>query len=433
MKILNTTINTNQILNMKTTTISLVLLVLALNLVSAQTISEWRPENRTGISAEKGLLKTWPQAGPALVWSNLELGKGFSSPSFGENSIYITGLESGKDMLYALDMKGKMLWKAEIGRAWDQSYPESRATPTVEGNRVYATSGYGDLACIDGTTGKAIWTYKGSELNEGTYGMWGIAESLLLDGDKVYFSPGGPKTMTIALNKETGKEIWKSASLNDKPGYVSPILVTYAGKKMLINVSLGHVFGVDVSNGTILWSVAHQQPDQGGGKKWDLIKCVTPIFIDGMVYVTGGYDTGGMMVKIADDGNSAKVVWTDMVLDVHHGGVVVIDGYIYGANWLSNSDGNWCCIEWTTGKKMWEEHWNNKGSIIAADGLIYIYDEKNGNVGLVKPDPQKFNLISSFKVTLGSAGPYWAHPVIHNGLLYIRHSNALMTYDIKAK
>jgi outer membrane protein assembly factor BamB len=127
------------------------------------------------------------------------------------------------------------------------------------------------------------------------------------------------------------------------------------------------------------------------------------------------------------------VVWTDKVLDVHHGGVVLVNGYIYGSNWLNNSTGNWCCIDWKTGKKMWEQKWNCKGSIISAEGMLYIYDERSGNVGLLKANPEKFDLVSSFKVSLGNAGPFWAHPVIHNGILYLRHSNALMAYDIKEK
>jgi len=413
---------------MRNATLSIILFSMLTSVVGAQEISEWREENRTGISAETGLLKSWPAGGPTLVWSNLDLSRGHSSVSFGNNKIYTTGFSGKDDILYALDMNGKIVWQTVFGRAWTQSNPESRATPTVEGNRVYCSSGSGDLACIDGTTGKIIWSYKASELHKGTFGSWGIAESLLIDGDKVFYSPGGPETMTIALNKTTGNLIWKSASLNDKPGYVSPVIINFAGKKMIINVSLGHVFAVDPSTGDIIWKVAHL----AGDSRWDLIKCVTPLFDNGRVYVTGGYDTGGMMIDIAKDGKSAKVAWTDQVLDVHHGGVVLVNGYIYGSNWLSNGDGNWCCIEWNTGKKMWEEHWNNKGSIISAEGMLYIYDEKSGNVGLLKANPEKFELVSSFKITQGSAGPFWAHPVIHNGVLYIRHSNALMAYLIKA-
>ncbi len=147
-------------------------------------------------------MKSWPAAGPTLLWSNLELAKGYSSPSFGTKAIYITGTKDTVDILYALSMEGKILWQTVMGRAWKGSNnPESRATPTVEGNKVYTCSGNGDLACIDATNGKIIWSYKASELNKGTFGRWGIAESLLIDGDKIFFSPGGPETMTISLNK----------------------------------------------------------------------------------------------------------------------------------------------------------------------------------------------------------------------------------------
>jgi outer membrane protein assembly factor BamB len=398
-------------------------------IANAQEIFDWRPENRTGVSAETGLLKSWPKGGPELLWSNLELPRGNSSVSFGNNKIYITGTKDENDILVALYMNGEIIWQKPMGRAWDKSYPESRATPTVEGNRVYTCSGIGDLACFDGNTGEIIWSYKASEENKGTYGNWGIAEALLIDGEKLYFSPGGPETMTIALNKNTGKVIWKSKSIGDKPGYVSPILAEYAGKKMMIGVSLAHVFAVDTSNGEILWTVPIYNSRQGR----DNILCVTPLFHDDKVYVTGGYNIGGMQIQIGDDGQSADTVWTDKVLDVHHGGVVLIGGYIYGANWLNNGDGNWCCINWETGKKEWEEHWNCKGSIISAEGMLYIYDEKRGNVGLVNATSEKFDLVSSFKITQGNSGPFWAHPVIHNGILFIRHTNALMAYDIKAK
>ena len=208
-------------------------------------------------------------------------------------------------MLYALSMDGKIMWKTVMGRAWAGSNPESRAAPTVEGNRVYTCSGNGDLACIDGTNGKVIWSYKASELNKGTFGTWGIAESPLIDGEKIYFSPGGPETAMIALNKTTGNVIWRSVSLNDKPGYTSSILINYGGKKMVIGVSLGHIFGVDASNGEILWKVAHEQSSDPNLRRWDLIKCTTPLFEDGMVYVTGGYDTGGINVPISRTSGAA--------------------------------------------------------------------------------------------------------------------------------
>ena len=417
---------------MKHISLTLLMAIFSHFICKSQNYFSWREQNRTGISAETGLLKSWPTEGPKLLWSNLELFKGNSSVSFGKNIIFTTGTKDSLDYLFAIDMSGKILWQVPMGRAWSESFPESRATPTVENDKVYTCSGMGDLACFDANTGKAIWTYKASEQNKGTYGRWGIAETPLIDGDKLYFSPGGAETATIALNKNTGEIIWKSLPLGDKPGYVSPLLINYSGKSIIINATVKNVFAVDASNGEILWKVPHKIPANLAPGR-DLIKCVTPLFLDGNVYVTGGYDAGGMMIKMAENGKSAEIAWTDSILDVHHGGVVLLDGYIYGSNWLNNANGNWCCIEWKTGKKMWEENWNNKGSIIAAEGLLYIYDEKKGFVGLVRPNPQKFELISSFQVTQGEAGPFWAHPVIYNGILYLRHQNALMAYDIKEK
>ena len=409
--------------------------LLSAQLAGAQTYSEWRDENRTGVSSETGLLQAWPEAGPELLWMNKDLPRGFSSVSFDQESIFVTGVEGDSDVLLSLDMEGNVKWKTIFGRAWTDSYPDSRCTPTVDENRIYVSSGFGDLACIEAASGRIIWSNTASETYKGTYGLWGIAESLIIDGDKLYYTPGGPLTTTIALSKHNGELIWKSESLNDRPGYVSPLMYDYAGKKFLVNVSGSYIFAVDLTDGTIAWSVDHLQINsEKAFAVWEdapAIKCVTPLYHDGQIYVTGGYDHGSFMLDLSEKGDAVSVVWTDSVLDVHHGGVVLLDGYLYGSNWLNNSNGNWCCLEWDSGKKMYEEHWNCKGSVIAAEGMLYIYDEKRGNVGLVKATPGAFELISSFRIREG-AGPHWAHPVIHQGRLYIRHGNALMVYNIKA-
>jgi outer membrane protein assembly factor BamB len=409
---------------------------LTVSLEHAQKANDWRPENRTGVSAEKGLLKSWPVAGPSLVWMNQELPAGFSSVTFGKNLMYLTGTKNDIDVLVAMDTLGKIKWQTPYGRSWKESYPDSRCAATIDGNKAYVTSGAGDMACIDATNGTIIWSVKASELYKGTFAPWGIAESLIIDGDKLYYTPGGPETTTIALNKNTGKLIWKTESLNDRPGYVSPILINYSGKKLLINVSANYIFAVDVVAGKIAWKIKHTDiKAEKSFAVWEdapAIKCVTPLYHDGRIYVTGGYDHVGIMLELTDGGKNAKVVWTDEVLDVHHGGVVLVNGYIYGSNWLSNADGNWCCIDWKTGQKKYEEHWKCKGSVISAEGMLYVYDERSGYVGLVKANPEKFDLISSFKITKGS-GPYWAHPVINKGKLYVRHGNALYAYNIKGK
>jgi len=405
-------------------------------LSDSQQISEWREEDRTGVSDEKGLMKSWPKEGPQLIWSNVELPKGHSSVSFGNNSIYLTGLDGQKELLVSLDKYGKVKWQTPYGNCWNQN-SESRCTPTVEGNRVYVSSGNGEVVCIDAESGVIIWSVKASETYNGTFGQWGIAESLIIDGQKLYYTPGGSETTTIALEKNTGNLIWKSESIQDGPAYVSPVLVEYEGRKLIINISLRNVFAVDASDGTILWKINHldfidSKKSIEGWPDAPLIKCVTPLYFNGKIYITGGYDHGGALLSLKDGGNNVTVDWTDEVLDVHHGGVVLVNGYIYGSNWLNNGNGNWCCIEWNTGKKMYEEHWKCKGSIISAEGMLYIYDERSGYVGLVRANPEKFDLISSFKVKEGS-GSYWAHPVINNGVLFLRHSEALMAYDIKER
>ena len=421
---------------MKNCLLTILSVFLSIQIIECQQISEWRPEHRSGVSGETGLLKSWPEAGPQLLWFNQDLPTGFSSVTFGNNSIYITGYRDKNDVLVALDTLGKIKWQTPYGRSWEQSYPDSRCAPTVEGSKVYVSSGSGDLACIDGSNGSIIWSLKASDTYKGTFGPWGIAESLIIDGDKIYFTTGGHETMTIALNKNTGKLIWKSESLNDNPGYVSPILISYSGKRMIVNVSANYIFAVDPSTGKLIWKIKHSDINSVNAKAQfpdaTEIKCVTPLYHEGKIYVTGGYNHGGIMLDLTDGGNSVAVAWTDDVLDVHHGGVVLVNGNIYGSNWTSNGDGNWCCIDWNTGKKKYEEHWKCKGSIISAEGLLYIYDERSGNVGLLRANPEKFDLISSFKISRGS-GPYWAHPVIHNKKLYIRHGKVLMVYDIKNK
>ena len=414
--------------------ISLSVMLICLQLtLPAQDLSEWRGEGRTGKYPASNLQRSWPEDGPELLWLNSELPKGFSSMAFGQGLIFLTGIEEETDVLLAINSEGEIEWKTGFGRAWTDSFSDSRGTPTIEGNYVYVSSGMGDLACVEIATVQIVWSLKASEIHGGTYGQWGLAESLLIDQEKLYFTPGGSETTTIALNKLTGELIWKSPSLKDNPAYVSPIIIEEAGKKYLINISASYVFSVDVSDGTIAWKVNHLDINAEKSKEvWSdapMIKCVTPLYQDGKLFITGGYEHGSFMLQLSEDGDEASVLWTDSVLDVHHGGVILVDGYIYGSNWINNGDGNWCCLEWETGKVMYEEHWKNKGSLIYAEGLLYIYDEKRGNVGLLNANPNQFDLISSFRVTEGS-GPHWAHPAISNGNLYVRHGNALMAYNI---
>ncbi|MHC1702653.1 MAG: PQQ-binding-like beta-propeller repeat protein [Tenuifilaceae bacterium] len=393
----------------------------------SQVISEWRGIGRTGVYNETGLLKEWPAGGPNLLWSIENLPKGNSSVAVAHNMLFATGVIDGNDVLVAMDLNGSIKWQKTYGRAWAESYPESRCIPTIDGNWIYVSSGYGDLACINAMNGEFRWTRKASEEYHGTYGRWGLAESLLIVGDKVFFTTGGGKTAMIALDKATGKTIWTTESLNDAPSYTSPIMIERGGKKIVVNVTTNYIFGVSVEDGKILWKF-----DFGSYAEQRNNNINSPTYSDGFIHVTSGYNHKSVMLKLSDDATSVSLAWVDSVLDVHHGGVVKVGDYIYGSNWTHNTMGNWVCLDWKTGKVMYEKTWINKGSIIAADGLLYCYEEKSGNIALVKPTPDDFVVISSFKITKGS-GPHWAHPVINNGVLYVRHGEALMAFDILKK
>jgi outer membrane protein assembly factor BamB len=330
-------------------------------------------------------------------------------------------------------MKGKLKWKTPIGKPWSASFPESRCTPTIEGNWVYVSSGLGVVACVEASNGVIKWKIDAAAKFGAKFNWWGVAESLIIKDDKVYFSPVGPKTTVVALNKNTGETIWQSESLGDSLAYVSPILINYGGKSIISGMSASYFYGVDASSGKMLWKYRdYDLHTPSWHPNAPIINCVTPIYDKGKVYITSGYNHVGAMFKIANDANGVQLLWSDTILDCHHGGVLKIGDYIYGSNWIDNGNGNWCCIDWNTGKTKYETKWKCKGSIISDGKMLYCSEEKSGYLALVPADPEKFEVLSSFKIPYGK-GPYWSHPVIKDGILYVRHGTALMAYNIKQK
>ena len=396
--------------------------------------AQWRGPERDGIYHETGLLTQWPENGPELLWSVEELLPGFSSVSVANNMVYFTGIKDSMDYVIAIDINGNKKWEVPYGKAWNSSFPNSRCTPTVENDKLYVTSGLGDVACLNAITGEIIWKVEASKNFEGEFGGWGISESPLLVDNKLIFCPGGKKTTMVALDKNTGETIWQTESLNDYPGYASPILANINNIEVIINVMANNLIGVNADNGNMLFHTDYASiSNEVSMAFWDggpYTNTNNPIYKDHHVYLTSGYDHVGVMFKLSEDLSKAEVKWIDTTLDVHHGGAVLVDGFIYGANWISNRDGNWCCIDWETGKTKYDTKWETKGSIIYADGMLYCYEERNGNIALVKANPEKFDIVSSFKIPLGQ-GPNWSHPTIKNGVLYIRHMDALMAYNIK--
>jgi outer membrane protein assembly factor BamB len=408
-----------------------ILILLFIQNLNAQNSSQWRGPDRNGIYPETNLLEKWPENGPKLVWEIEGIGDGYSSASIYNNIVYITGKKEKLEYLSAINSNGKMLWQIPFGNAARQSYPESRTTPTIQENRIYVISGKGEVVCINANNSKKLWSVDAFDKFKGEFGSWEIAESPLLVNDKVIYTPGGHQTTLVALDKYTGETIWTTESLHDTTAYVSPLLVNWGNKKIIVNVTAKNIFGVNADDGKFLWTYNYYDLET---PTWHprapVINANTPVFHDGFLYVTSGYNHVGAKFKLSDDATKLNLVWSDSTLDTHHGGVVLVDDYIYGSNWLNNSQGNWVCLDWKTGKVMYEKEWFNKGSIISANGMLYCYEEKRGNLALVKSTPKDFEVISSFRIRKGR-GPHWAHPVISNKILYVRHGDVLMAYDIK--
>jgi len=357
------------------------------------------------------------------------LGRGYSTVSVANGLIYTTGMVGKEGILFAYDLNGNLNWKSSYGPEWSRSYPGARSTPTVDGNRVYVRSGLGAVLCFDALTGQSQWVVDTLKKFRGISPTWGIAESVLIDGNKVICTPGGRDASVVALDKMTGQTIWTSKGLSERSAFCSPILIERGGNRLIVTMLARSVVGLDAETGKVLWRDGFAEYQKNRRRQNNP---VSPLYHDGCVYTTSGYDDGGAMLQLSPDGSKVIRKWVDTTLDVHHGGVVLVDGYIYGSNSNGNHRGKWVCLDWDSGKVKYETNWKDyKGSIIYADGMLYCYEEGKGTVGLAKASPEGFDVVSSFEVTKGT-DRHWAHPVICDGRLYIRHGNALMVYNIKS-
>lgn len=395
---------------------------------------QWRGLNRDGRSPETGLLQAWPEGGPLLLWSADGIGKGYGSAAVTSDRIYVTGSKERTDVVSALDLKGGLEWQTPIGKSWNRSFPDCRITPTVDGNRIYVATGAGDLVCLDADKGSKIWSLDVFGQFAGKFGRWGYAESPLAVDNRVVLTPGGSKTTMVAVNKRTGDIMWTSKALGDQVAYVSPILIEHKGIAMIVMVTGSHVIGVGPQDGEILWdfNYAGHQPPPENPEVRAKINAISPLYHQGHLLVTSGYDHVAVKLKLSANGRSVTPVWTTPNLDCHLGGVVLVEGYLYGSSWEGNNDGKWLCLDWQTGAVQYEQAFHNKGSVIHADQRLYCQVEGDGVLALVRCTPQAFDVVSSFELPKRKVR-YWAHPAIADGRLYVRIGDMLQAYDIRAK
>lgn len=393
---------------------------------------QFRGPTRDGRSPETGLLRQWPDEGPKLLRTISGLGGGFSSPVIAGQRIYITG-RVGEDLkIFCFDLSGEKIWEQTHGPAYygatavHSPYPGSRATPTIDGDMLYLLSGLGRLAAYRASNGEPVWSVDAVGDLGGRVPPWGYSESVLIDGDKLIFTPGGEQTGTFAaLDKNSGRVLWRSSEVTERAEYGSPILIEFNKVRQIVNMSRGGLLAVSPENGELIWRynrIADMTTPEG-----TTAHCNSPVYADGYVFEATAYHTrggGAVALRPTATGVEAELAWESSRLNVEHGSYVLVDGYVYSPHGVG-----WICLELKTGTERWSGRGPGKGSIVYADGMLYCLGE-NGRMGLVEANPAAFKMVSMFELPTGE-GPCWAHPVISDGKLYLRWDENLYVYDIR--
>ena len=389
------------------------------------------------ISAETGLLNSWPEEGLKLLWKASEIGEGYSgysSVAIQNGRLYTTGNkkigDSIRHILYCFDLDGNLLWTYDNGPGWLNPYEGTRSTPTLFGRLVYDLSPKGQLVCLDGRKGKPVWTRNILDDFEGEPPTWGLAESVVLDGDNLICCPGGKKAAVVALDKTTGKTIWEAEPTGDRAGYATAIIVQQDGIRIWLNMTDQGLLGLNPNTGKQLF---YQKYTQKYG-----VNAQIPLYHDGQVVVANTADFDGqgatayrITVHGQDDATLEKV-WQNRQADALMSCLMRYGDYIYGYSHTFRG-GVWICLRWSDGKTVCVDREKGKGCLAMADGLFYCFSELGRYVTLKRPTPEKNDIVSQFRIPDLGQGNLWAHPVICDGRLYIRHSSWLFCYDVRAQ
>lgn len=405
----------------------------ALGLIAGQTLvwtqadsdwPQWRGPARDGHSSDTELLASWPDGGPKQLWIYRDAGKGYAGPAIVAGTLYTMGTQDNQSTLIALDAKsGKGKWTTKIGDILGNGWGDGpRGTPSVDGERVYAMNGGGDLVCAKTSDGSIIWRKSMKELG-GNVPNWGYTESVLVDGEKVLATPGGDKGTMVALNKMTGEIVWQSQDLQENAHYSSIVPATIQGQWQYVQRTEKSIFGIHAETGAVLWKT-----DFPG--RTAVIP--TPIVYGNRVYVTAGYGTGCKAIEIMAN-MEVKELYSNRLMKNHHGGAIRVGAHVYGY-----SDGvGWLCQDLETGEEVWSDKESlGKGALGLADGKLICLDEGSGKVMLIDASPEGFKPRGSFTLDpqseiRASRGKIWTHPVVVDGKLYLRDQDLIYCYQVK--
>jgi outer membrane protein assembly factor BamB len=377
--------------------------------------------NRANVSPDKGLLKQWPEGGPKLLWKYDKCGAGFATVSIADKMIFTSGDFGKKQMVQALTLDGKVLWKTQNGKSWRGPYPGSRTNPTYSDGAVYQMNPHGRVASFDAKTGKELWAVDLQERFGAKPGRWAMAENVIVEGKVLYCCPGAVKGRIVALDKSTGKTLWANTDIPQGSAYCSPILATHNGVRQLINLMTKSVVSVDIRTGKSLWQHEHiTKHDQN---------VTSPIFTDGLVCVSSGHKTGTRFLKIAPDNRGVKEVWFNRDLDNCHGGLLLVKGHLYGTGCRMSPLGM-VCVDAKSGKTKWTFRPLSKISLTFADGMIYGMNDR-GRVWLVNANSRECKIVSQFNLPGSNHRLTLAHPVVFNGRFYLRSGSKLFVYDVR--
>lgn len=378
---------------------------------------QWRGPNRDGISKETGLLKQWPAGGPLLVWKATGAGAGYSSFSIVNGRLYTMGLRGDREFIIAFDVAaGKQVWATPHGKAFRNDRGDGpRGTPTVDGDRLYALGGNGDLSCLEAKTGRVVWTLNVLDKFRGSNPRWCISESPLVIGEKILVNAGGPGASIVALKKTDGSLIWKSQS--DEAGYSSAISVEAGGFTQVVFFTGDRALGLDLRDGRLLWE--YSRPSNRTAN------IATPVARGNRVFISSDYGTGGGVVEIKADGKAQEVYFTRDMRS-HHSSSVLVGDHLYGF-----SSSILTAMRFDTGEVAWRDRSVGKGSLVYADGHLYCFSE-NGVVGLVEANPAAYHEKGRFQIQQGSL-PTWTHPVVAGGRLYLRDQDTIYAFDVREK